>query len=69
MCRIGVPEPAERYFLQGFHRWHVEWVEVIGVEGIVLPTKPVLLSLQTIVGLKEEAHDPAVCPRNDGDRD
>ena len=38
MCRIGVPEPAERYFLQGFHHWHVEWVEVVSVEGIVLPT-------------------------------
>ena len=50
VCRIGVPEPAERYFLQGFHRWHVEWVEVIPVEGIVLPSDPVLLSLQTIVG-------------------
>ncbi len=24
MCRLGVPEPVERYFLQGFHRWHVE---------------------------------------------
>ncbi|HZY42200.1 MAG TPA: hypothetical protein VFF59_09395 [Anaerolineae bacterium] len=23
-CRIGVPEPAERNFLQGFHRWHVK---------------------------------------------
>jgi hypothetical protein len=59
MCRIGVPEPAERYFLQGFQRWHVEWVEVIGVEGIVLPTDPVLLSLQTIVGLAEEVRDHA----------
>ena len=58
-CRIGVPEPVERYFLQGFHRWHVEWVEVIGVEGIVLPTDPVLLSLQTIVGLTEEVLDRA----------
>ena len=57
ICCIGVPEPVERYFLQGFHRWHVEWVEVIGVEGIVLPTDPVLLSLQTIVGLAEEVRD------------
>jgi len=57
MCRIGVPEPVERYFLQGFHRWHVEWVEVVEVEGIVLPTDPVLLSVQTIVGLSEEVRD------------
>ena len=54
---ISVPEPAERYFLQGFHRWHVEWIEVIGVEGIMLPTDPMLLSLQTIVGLAEEECD------------
>jgi len=59
ICRIGVPEPVERYFLQGFHRWHIEWVEVIGVEGIVLPTDPMLLSLQTIVGLTEEVRDRA----------
>jgi hypothetical protein len=59
VCRIGVPEPVERYFLQGFHRWHVEWIEVIGVDGIVLPTDPVLLSLQTIVGLTEELRDHA----------
>jgi hypothetical protein len=59
VCRIGVPEPVERYFLQGFHRWQVEWVEVIGIEGIVLPTDPVLLSLQTIVGLSEEVRDHA----------
>ena len=59
ICRIGVPEPVERYFLQGFHRWHVEWVEVVSVEGIVLPTDPVLLSLQTIVGLTEEVRDHA----------
>jgi hypothetical protein len=50
---------VERYFLQGFHRWHIEWVEVIAVEGIVLPTDPVLLSLQTIVGLIEEVRDRA----------
>jgi hypothetical protein len=56
-CRIGVPEPAERYFLQGFHRWHVEWIEVIGVEDIVLPSDLVLLSLQTIVGLTEKVRD------------
>jgi hypothetical protein len=36
MYRIDVPEPVERYFLQGLHRWHVEWVEVIGVEDIVI---------------------------------
>jgi len=57
VCRVGVPEPAERYFLQGFHRWHIEWIEVVGVEGIVLPTDPVLLSLQTITGLIEEVRD------------
>jgi hypothetical protein len=57
ICRIAVPEPVERYFLQGFHRWHIEWVEVIAVEGIVLPTDAVLLSLQTIVGLSEEVSD------------
>ena len=27
VCRVGVPEPVERYFLQGFHRWHVEWIK------------------------------------------
>jgi hypothetical protein len=59
VCRVGVPEPVERYFLQGFHRWHVEWIEVIGVEGIVLPSEPVLLSLQTLVGLAEEVRDRA----------
>jgi len=58
ICHISVPEPAERYFLQGFHRWHIEWVEIVSVEGIVLPTDPVLLSLQTIVGLTEEVRDP-----------
>jgi len=60
VCRIGVPEPSERYFLQGFQsfqRWQVERIEVIGVEGIVLPTDSVLLSLQTIVGLTEEVRD------------
>jgi hypothetical protein len=59
VCRIGVPEPVERYFLQGFHRWHIEWLEVISVEGIVLSTDPVLLSLQTIVGLTEGVRDQA----------
>jgi hypothetical protein len=59
VCRIGVLEPVERYFLQGFHRWHVEWIEVVGVEGIVLSSDPVLLSLQTIVGLTEEVRDQA----------
>jgi hypothetical protein len=48
---------VERYFLQGFQRWHVEWIEVIGVEGLVLPTDAVLLSLQTIVGLAEGPRD------------
>ncbi len=32
---------------------------MIAVEGIVLPTAPVLLSLQVIVGLTEEVRDPA----------
>jgi hypothetical protein len=59
ICRIGAPEPVERYCLQGFQRWHIEWVEVVGVEGIVLPTDPVLMSLQTIVGLTEEVRDQA----------
>jgi hypothetical protein len=57
ICRIGVPEPVERYFLQGFHRWHVEWVDVVSVEGIVLPSDPVLMSLQTVTGLTEEVRD------------
>lgn len=57
ICRLGVPEPVERYFLQGFHRWHVEWVEVVAAEGIVLPSDPVLLSLQAIVGLSEGSRD------------
>jgi hypothetical protein len=34
------------------------WVEVVSVEGIVLPTDPVLLSLQTIVGLAEGPRNP-----------
>jgi len=59
VCRVGVPEPVERYFLQGFHRWFVEWLEVVSPEGIVLLTDPVLLSLQTIAGLTEEMHDHA----------
>ena len=59
VCRIAVPEPVERYFLQGFHRWHIEWVEVVSPEDIVLPSDPVLMSLQTIVGLTEEVHDHA----------
>jgi len=58
ICRVGVPEPAERYFLQGFHRWQVEWVEVVAVEGFVLLSDPVLLSLQTIVSLTEEVRSP-----------
>jgi hypothetical protein len=49
---------VERYFLQGFHRWQVEWVEVVSAEGVVLPTDPVLLSLQTIVGLAEGPRNP-----------
>jgi hypothetical protein len=57
ICRITVPELVERYFLQGFHRWHVEWVDVVSVEGLVLPTDPVLMSLQTIVGLTEAVRD------------
>jgi hypothetical protein len=59
ICRLGVLEPVERYFLQGFHRWHVEWIDVVAVEDIVLPTDPVLLSLQTIVGLTEAVRDHA----------
>jgi hypothetical protein len=54
-----MPEPVERYFLQSFQRWHVEWVEVVSPEGIMLPSDPVLLSLQTIVGLTEGLHDHA----------
>jgi hypothetical protein len=34
-------------------------VTVFGVDDIVLPTDPVLLSLQTIVGLAEEVRDQA----------
>ena len=49
-CCIGVPELVERYFLPGFQRWHVEWIEMVSVEGIVLPTDPVLMSLQTMRG-------------------
>ncbi|HZY42204.1 MAG TPA: hypothetical protein VFF59_09415 [Anaerolineae bacterium] len=37
-CRLDVPELAQRYFLQGFLRWHIEWVEVVEVEDIVLPS-------------------------------
>ena len=59
ICRIGVPEPVERYFLQGFHRWYVEWIEVVSPEGMVLPTVPVWMSLQTITGLTEEVRDHA----------
>ena len=59
VCRIGVPEPVERYFLQGFHRWQVEWIEVVSPEGVVLPSDPMLMSLQAIAGLTEEVHDHA----------
>jgi hypothetical protein len=41
------------------HRKRVKWIEVVAVEGIVLPTDPVLLSLQTIVGQSEEVRDHA----------
>jgi hypothetical protein len=57
VCRLGVPEPAARYFLRGFHRWHIEWIEIVSVEGIVLPTDPILMSLQSIVGLTEATRD------------
>jgi hypothetical protein len=57
-CACGVPEPVERYVLQGVHRWHVEWVEVIGIKVIVRLSDPVLLSLQTIMGLTEEPRNP-----------
>jgi hypothetical protein len=57
VCRIGVPEPVERFFLQGFQRWHIEWIEVVSPDGIVLPSDPVLMSLQTIVGLTEEVRE------------
>jgi hypothetical protein len=57
VCHLGVSEPAERYFLHGFHRWHIEWIEIVNVEGIVLPTDPILMSLQTIVGLTEATRD------------
>jgi hypothetical protein len=57
MCRIGVPNPIERHFLQGFHRWHIEWVEVVSPDGVILPSDPVLMSLQTIVGLTEGARE------------
>jgi hypothetical protein len=49
--------PAERYFLQGFHRWHVEWIEVVGVASIVLPTDPIWISVQTIAGLTDKVRD------------
>jgi hypothetical protein len=57
VCRLDVPEPVERYFLQGFQRWYVEWLEVVSPEGIVLPSDPILMSLQTIVGLAEGSRD------------
>lgn len=57
-CCFGVPEPVERYFLQEFHRWHVDRIEVVSVDGVILPSDPMLLSLQTIAGLKEKARDP-----------
>ncbi len=43
--------------LQDFHHWHVEWVEVVNPEDVVLPTEPVLMSLQAIASLSEEASD------------
>ena len=52
-------EPAGRDFLRGFHRWLVEWIDVVSPKGIVLPGVPVLLSLQAIAGLTEEVHDHA----------
>ncbi len=55
ICRLEVPEPAERYFLHGYHRWHIEWVEVVSIDGVVLPTDPVLLALQGVEGLIDGA--------------
>lgn len=57
ICRIEVPEPAERYFLHGYHHWLVEWVEVVSIDGLLLPTDPVLLALQGIEGLLEGPRD------------
>ena len=34
-----------------------KWIEVVSPEGVVLPTDPVMLSLQTITGLIEEVRD------------
>ena len=60
MCRLAVHEPVERYFLQGFHRWHVEWLEVVSPDGIVLASDPVCMSLQAIEGLVEGPRDSLV---------
>ncbi len=53
VCRITVPEPVERHFQQGFQRWSVEWIDVVGAGAAVSPTDPALVALQNIPGLRE----------------
>jgi hypothetical protein len=62
ICRIAVPEPAERHFLHGFQSWSVEWVEIVGPGAAMVPTDPALLALQTIEGLREGSLDANVQP-------
>ena len=62
ICRVAVPEPAEHYFLRGFSRWSVEWVEVVYPGAAIVLTDPTLLALQTIEGLREDALAASVQP-------
>ena len=61
-CRIAVPEPAEHYFLRGFSRWSVEWVEVVYPDAAIVLTDPTLQALQTIEGLREDSLDASAQP-------
>lgn len=62
ICRIAVPEPAEHYFLRGFSRWSVEWVEVVYPDAAIVLTDPALLALQTIEGLREDSLEARTQP-------
>ena len=62
ICRIAVPEPAEHYFLRGFSRWLVEWVEVVYPDAAIVLTDPTLLALQAIEGLREDSLEASAQP-------
>ncbi len=62
VCRITVPEPVERHFLQGFQRWLIEWIDVVGAGAAVSPTDPAFIALQNIPGLREGSSGASEVP-------